>query len=202
MKKVLTFRNLIILSVILLLVFTASLLSDRFFLSHGLVRLHVVANSDSAEDQSVKLMVKDAVNEQLSRLLAECETKAQAELVLSNNLDSLCTLSEAILRENGFEENCCVSLCRESFPIRDYETFRLPSGVYDSLRITIGSGQGHNWWCVVYPSLCNASTTRALSDKDAVPVGLMDTLAGKPGTQVRFYLLDKLGSLQNKLFTS
>lgn len=198
MKKLLTLRFLFILFVFLLLLFTASLLSDRAFLSHGLVRLHVVANSDSAADQSVKLMVKDAVNDYLSEKLSDCRTKAQAEAVLQANLETLTALSDDVLKSRGFADTCVVKFCREPFPARDYDTFRLPAGVYDSLRITIGSGQGHNWWCVVYPGLCSMPAKAS----SAVPVGLMDTLSGKPGTQVRFYLLDKLGELQKRLHKS
>lgn len=199
MKNIFTFRNFIIAAVFAVLCFTASLISDRAFLSHGLIRLHVVAASDSAPDQSVKLKVRDAVNDCLSGLLSDCRTKAQAQAVLQENLDNLKDLSDSVLLENGFPETAQVTLCREAFPIRSYETFRLPSGVYDSLRITIGPGQGHNWWCVVYPGLCNAATVKSIP-ADAVSVGLMNTLSGSPGTEVRFYLLDKLGSLQNKWF--
>lgn len=201
MKNLLTFRNLTIAAVFALLCFTASLLSDRAVLSHGLIRLHVVAASDSAPDQSVKLKVKDAVNAHLSALLSDCRTKEEAHLRLQENLEQLQILSDGVLRDSGFSETARVTLCREAFPIRDYETFRLPSGVYDSLRITIGPGQGHNWWCVVYPQLCNAATVKCNSADEAVSVGLMSTLSGKPGTEVRFYLLDKLGQLQNKWFT-
>ncbi len=201
MKNIFSFRNLIVLSVLSLLLFTASLLSDRAFLSHGLIRLHVVAASDASWDQSVKLKVKDAVNDRLSELLSDCQTKEQAQTVLRENLNNLKDLSDTVLHESGLSETARVTLCREAFPIRDYETFRLPSGVYDSLRITIGAGQGHNWWCVVYPGLCNAATVKSAPEDDAVRVGLMDTLTDKPGTEVRFYLLDKLGQLQNKWFT-
>lgn len=202
MKNILTFRNLAIALVFSLLLFTASLLSDRLFLSHGLIRLHVVAASDSAPDQSVKLKVRDAVNDRLSQLLSDCKTKEQAETALQAHLDSLKDLSDTVLRENGFSETANVTLCREAFPIRDYETFRLPSGVYDSLRITIGSGQGHNWWCVVYPGLCNAATVKSIPADETISVGLMNTLSGSPGTEVRFYLLDQFGKLQNKWFAS
>lgn len=187
---------------LLLLLGIGCLLRDRAVLGHGLVRLHVVANSDSPEDQSVKLRVKDGVVDYLSYRLSGAESVDDAKKVLERELPALEALAEQILLESGFSEKATVTLCREPFPIRDYETFRLPSGVYQSLRIVIGSGQGHNWWCVVYPNLCNAATTRGLSDAsgDAIPTGLVHTISGKPGTQVRFYLLDKLGQVQNGLF--
>lgn len=190
------------LLVFLLLFGLGSLLRDRAVLGHGLVRLHVVANSDSAADQSVKLQVKNAVVAYLSESLSDAKDIACAETRLEQEIPVLESIARKTLSDCGFSDAVTVSLCREAFPIRDYETFRLPSGVYQSLRIVIGQGRGHNWWCVVYPNLCNAAATQSLFDRagDAIPAGLVSTISGKPGTQMRFYLLDKLGQAQNRLF--
>ena len=99
-------------------------------LAEKLIRLHVVANSDSPSDQAVKLRVRDAV----------------------------LNAAEEMLRDLGRDEPVSVTLQNERFPTRDYETFSLPAGVYRTLRVTIGAGEGHNWWCVVFPTLCTAAS--------------------------------------------
>lgn len=184
------------------LIFLGSLLSDRAALQHGLVRLHVVANSDSAQDQSVKLAVRDEILEYLNRAIPDTSTAAEALEALNAQLPKIEAIANQVLSRLGFPQRAKVSLCQEAFPIRDYDTFRLPSGIYQSLRVTIGEGQGHNWWCVVYPALCNAGTTQEVSAQagDALPVSLTNAITQKPGTQLRFYLLDRLGSWDNRRF--
>lgn len=182
------------------LVFLGSLLSDRAALQRGLVRLHVVANSDSAQDQSVKLAVRDEILAYLKENMPDLSNASQALDYLKAQLPELERIANEVLSRFGFSERARVSLCREAFPIRDYDTFRLPSGVYQSLRVTIGEGSGHNWWCVVYPALCNAATTRDVSSQaeGALPVSLTNAITQKPGTQLRFYLLDQLGAWDNR----
>ena len=103
----------------------------------------------------------------------------------------------------GFDGEAAVSLCKEAFDTRYYETFTLPAGVYEALRITIGEGNGKNWWCVVFPSLCVPATSSGFEDA-AVGAGFSDTLSGavtgEEDYEVRFYLLDTLGRLENILF--
>lgn len=123
-------------------------------LAEKLVRLHVVANSDSPSDQAVKLRVRDAV-------LAAAEPYAKgpnAEESLEENLAALERAAAEMLRTLGRNEAVTVTLQNERFPTRDYQTFSLPAGVYRTLRVTIGAGEGHNWWCVVFPTLCTAAS--------------------------------------------
>ena len=116
-----------------------------------IIRLHVVANSDTSADQAVKLAVRDAVLREAGRVLDGAEDPKQA---VAAQLPALEAAANAELQRQGSEDLARVSFRRELFPTREYDTFSLPAGVYDALRITIGKGQGHNWWCVVFPGLC------------------------------------------------
>ena len=120
-------------------------------LAEKLIRLHVVANSDTEKDQHVKLLVRDAVLEAANGLLGDAQNP---EAALCAGLPELERAANEKLAALGCEETVRVSLRRELFPMRQYETFRLPAGVYRTLRVSIGQANGHNWWCVVFPSLC------------------------------------------------
>ena len=123
-------------------------------LAAKLIRLHVVANSDSDEDQAVKLRVRDAVLQAAQPYV----TGPDAEGALAENLGALERAAAKALRSQGREDAVSVTLQNEAFPTRAYETFSLPAGVYRTLRVTIGAGAGHNWWCVVFPTLCTAAS--------------------------------------------
>lgn len=185
-----------------LCVWFGSVLADRQRLNEDLIRLHVVANSDEAEDQALKMQVRDAVTENLRTALADVQDIEQAKEYLEENLPALQELANRTLEAAGSAQRAVVSLCREAFPVRDYDTFRLPGGVYNSLRIRLGTGEGKNWWCVVFPSLCLPQTAAGFRDT-ASNAGLPDSLAcaisEESPYEIRFFLLDKLGQLE-KLF--
>ena len=175
-------------------------ISDRQTLSKDLIRLHVVANSDSIADQTIKIQVRDAVTASLQPAMADLKDTRQAEAYLQAHLSNLEEIANQTLAEAGVQEKATVTLAEEAFPVRHYDTFSLPSGVYRSLRITIGEGQGKNWWCVVFPSLCLPAAGENFSDT-AAGAGFSDdlssTLEGEQPYQVRFFLLDLLGKVQN-----
>lgn len=142
----------VILSVFALLLTAGTCLqNDQHRLADKLIRLHVVANSDSEADQSLKFAVRDAVLQQTSAILDGAD---DPEAALCDNLPMLQNAAESTLRTLNCPYSVSVSMGNERFPTRNYDTFRLPGGVYRTLRVTIGAGAGHNWWCVVYPSLC------------------------------------------------
>ncbi len=118
------------------------------------LRIHIRANSNSDADQSVKYEVKAAVVEALTPLVSGARSKEQAEETISENLWLIDETSERVLRENGFYYGAKARLCDEQFPTRTYGDLTLESGVYDALIVDLGSGEGDNWWCVVFPPLC------------------------------------------------
>ena len=162
-----------------------------------IIRLHVVANSDTSADQAVKLAVRDAVLREAGRVLDGAEDPKQAVAV---QLPALEAAANAELQRQGSEDLARVSFRRELFPTREYDTFSLPAGVYDSLRVTIGQGEGHNWWCVIFPPLCaqaaglSEQAVQALSDDD---VRLVTESDG--GYVVRFRLLELWDALVQRL---
>ena len=123
-------------------------------LSGKLVRLHVLAASDSEADQQMKLRVRDTVLKLVTPALQACETRREAVSVLAPLLPEIEAAAENTLRSLGSSETVTALLSAEPYPLREYDTFSLPAGTYESLRILIGSGEGHNWWCVVFPPLC------------------------------------------------
>lgn len=118
------------------------------------LRLHIPANSDNPEDQSVKLQIRDMVLEEFGSRFADCPELSLAEeraAALIPEIEQRCTEH---LRENGFSYSAKAELVTMYFTTREYDRLILPAGEYRALRITLGSGEGHNWWCVIFPQLC------------------------------------------------
>lgn len=180
-----------------------TIVQDKQNLSNNLIRLHVVADSDSAEDQKVKLQVRDAITEKLNSVMDDFQDVESAKAYLQETLPELEKIANDVLKSLGNSCRAVVTFAKEAFPTREYDTFSLPAGVYESLRVTIGSGEGKNWWCVVFPSLCISATTDGFEDT-AVGAGFSDqlsgTLSGKPKYQVRFFLLDCFGWIENWIY--
>ena len=179
----------------------AALQAQSQRMAEKIIRLHVVANSDSDVDQAVKLRVRDAVLREAQNVLSDASDAKQA---ITAQLPALEAAANAELRRQGSGDTACVSFRRELFPTRDYDTFSLPSGVYQSLRVTIGEGAGHNWWCVIFPSLCVPSTTDGFVDAAAAggfsdaEIGLMTRANG--AYTVKFRSLELLQALKKYLF--
>lgn len=197
-------KRLGICALIALLCWTLGILSDRQELSSGLIRFHVVANSDRESDQNIKLQVRDAVLAGIREDLRSIGDIETAKAYIRENLPKIQTVANDTLQRLGVDQQALVSFCREAFDIRHYDTFSLPAGVYDSLRIVIGEGAGHNWWCVAFPTLCLPATAEgfeAVAADSGLSESLTHTLSGGADFQIRFLLLDKLGALQNRVFS-
>lgn len=126
-------------------------------LSKDVFRLHILANSDSEADQSLKIKVRDSVLEYTEDLFNSASSKDEAESIISDNLQSISNVAYQTVIDNGYSYNVTAEITNMYFTTRYYEGYTLPSGMYDALRITIGEGEGHNWWCVMYPSICISS---------------------------------------------
>ena len=126
-------------------------------ISNEVFRLHILANSDSEEDQSLKLRVRDSLLKYTDRLFSEAENSDEAERIARDNLESLRAVAQREVYANGYDYKVKAEVVNMYFNTRYYERYTMPAGMYDALRITIGSGEGHNWWCVMYPSICISS---------------------------------------------
>ncbi len=118
------------------------------------VRLHVLANSDSKEDQALKLKVRDKIVERMSSYNAK--SKEEALEYIEKDMEKLKEIAEQCIKSEGFNNPVSIEIGEESYPTREYEDFTLPAGKYTSLRVIIGEGEGQNWWCVLYPPLCTS----------------------------------------------
>ncbi len=131
------------------------------------VRFHVLANSDSAEDQALKLKVRDKILATYGEELALYETKEETLAELTKLSEEICEVAQQEVFENGYEYSVAVSIVQEDFPIKTYEDIAFPSGVYDALRIEIGMYEGENWWCVLYPQMCYVDATWGYGTKES-----------------------------------
>ena len=160
-------------------------------LADQMVRLHVVANSDSPEDQAEKLQLRDRALALLTPLLSDCEDRNNAVDIILSHRDELEALGDV-----------SVQVEREYFPTRRYGTFSLPAGEYTALRLTLGDGAGHNWWCVVFPPLC----TEALAEGGTADAFLSldeesaDLITGPDREyDLRFRVVEWWGELKERL---
>lgn len=179
-----------------------TLLSDRQRLQQELIRLHVVAKSDSPLDQARKLRVRDAVTDSLKADLEKIGDVEEAKAYLQGKLPYIQQVASSALAALGCEDTVSVSLCQEAFDTRVYDTFSLPAGVYHALRIVIGEGRGHNWWCVVFPGLCIPTASEGFESVAAgagFPEVLNKSLTGED-YELRFAVLDLMGKLDGFFF--
>ena len=192
-KRLLANCALLSLSSLLLLATWAQ--SRQEALSGKLIRLHVLAESDSDEDQAKKLCARDAVLALLTPELEGVKSREEAETVIRRLTPAI-----SLAAEKAAGTQAAVQLSREYYPTRRYGTFSLPAGQYFSLRVTLGQGLGHNWWCVVYPPLCAQSAQESLAGAAILSEEDARLLAEDGESYVfRFRLLELWGELREKL---
>ena len=164
-------------------------------LSEGLIRLHVLAVSDDENEQRIKLAVRDSVLAYLEPQLDAAPDVTAARGIISAGLDGIRSAAEAAAEGRPVT----VTLSREYYPTRDYGSFSLPAGSYESLRVVLGEGEGHNWWCVVFPPLC-LSAAEAGDALEALGGDSARLLTGEgEGVVFKFRLLELWGELMELL---
>lgn len=164
------------------------------------VRLHILAESDSDTDQALKLELRDRILEKYGKTLNSVKSKSEAETNLSRLLPEIKSDAEKWIRECGFSYGVTVTFGEEWYDTREYEHFTLPAGIYTSLRVIIGSGEGKNWWCVMYPPLCIDIASESAPPDDAV-IDYTDeeiNLITEDGYRVKFKLLEIISALFRK----
>lgn len=147
------------IGLIFTLVWGAWSLHSQQELADKVVRLHILANSDSEEDQALKLKVRDVILDRAEVILENSRDRQEAETVLRKDLPELESIAAKKIAEEGYSYPVTAELEETEFPTKEYDQFTLPAGKYLALRVIIGSGEGHNWWCVIFPPLCAESTT-------------------------------------------
>ena len=195
-------RRIALVGIVVMGIFVWGLAADSQALHDQLLRLHVVGASDSKADQDVKLLVRDAVLASWEEGLKDLTDPQEAYDYVQRMLPKVEAAANRCLEAAGFSDTVAVSLTEEAFPTRAYDTFSLPAGVYKALRVVIGEGEGKNWWCVVFPQLC-VGTEEDFVETASV-AGLDRELTGtlEGDYELRFWLLEKLGEVKNRLFGS
>lgn len=195
MKKVLIYILCILGAT---LVISAVPVSGEEDIYDSVIRFHIIANSDDEKDQKIKLELRDYIFTQYHDKLSSYNNISDAKSDISENLGEIEETAEQFLKEHGYDYNVHVTLTEEYYPTRTYDTFTLPSGNYTSLRIIIGEGEGHNWWCVLFPPMCLESATGDIIDYSDVSAGLTESQyrliseSEKPEYNVKFRVLEIL----------
>lgn len=124
------------------------------------IRFHVLANSDTDEDQNLKLKVRDEILNYLQPYLQDLESIEEARKTILDKKNDIRDISLKVIKENGYSYDVRIELARENFPEKSYGSITLPQGNYEAIRVIIGNGEGHNWWCVMFPALCFIDVTK------------------------------------------
>ena len=177
MKKILNFiKNSKIknISIILLLLFLYTIICAKNYvsavftnLSEAVFRLHVIANSDSDEDQSLKLKVRDSLLNYMNNLCVDCSTQEKAISLATIHKNEFQQIAENTIKENGYNYPVRININNFYFPTKNYGDITLPAGFYDALRVEIGDAKGKNWWCVMFPSLCFIDISSGIVNDEA-----------------------------------
>ena len=169
----------------------------------SVVRLHVLANSDSDEDQALKLKVRDGVLSYVSPRVIDSKSREEVERILQNELENIQKIAAETVAREGYNYSVVVTLTVEEYPTRNYETMSFPSGEYISLRVMIGEAEGQNWWCVLFPPLCLSAASESVENEEAfIAVGLNSdqykiiTETDETTYYLRFKLLEALQGIK------
>ena len=195
-NKVKIWEAALLVSLCVSLCYGTAVQARQSALTDGIIRLHVIAESDDPDEQNLKLRVRDAVTDYLAPLLAQCETPEQAGQLISGSLAEI----ESAARERSEGRAVRAEFGRASYGARVSDGYTLPAGSYNSLRVTIGSGTGHNWWGVIFPQLTAESFSEHGSAVSLLGEDNVKLISeGEEGFAVRFKLLEWLESARQAL---
>lgn len=153
--------------------YASSVSSD---IADNVFRLHIIANSDTDEDQNLKLIVRDNILNYMKEIASSVSSKEEAVEIITSHLDDFYNIAIDTIRNAGYDYDVNLSVGQFDFPTKEYGDISLPAGIYDALRIEIGEAQGHNWWCVMFPTLCFVDVSSGSLDEGSKGV-LEDNLS-------------------------
>lgn len=206
LKNLTTFNKLeisilvgFILSLLIFSVFS-NFLKNCENIRNNTLRLHIKANSDNKIDQSLKLKVKNEVVEKTSYIFKNSNSKEDSKGIIKENLNYIENIAQQKVLDEGFNYKVTAEIKPTYFNTRIYENFTMPAGTYDALSIDIGTGNGQNWWCVLYPPLCLPSATKVNND-DVIEKnytnGEIDILENKPKYEFKFKFVEIFEGIKN-----
>ena len=199
-RKLKTWEVALIFGLLVAVVAGSWLGQEQKELADQVIRFHVIANSDSREDQTLKLAVRDRVLARAEEFYPEHATLAEAQAALEGHLSTLAAAGREVVEEQGYDYPVTARLEDCWFPTKEYEGFALPAGNYTALRVTIGEGKGQNWWCVAFPPLCLGAASETVDQ--ALEAGLFTPEQGAlvtgdgEGYVLKFKAMEWLGELQ------
>lgn len=167
-------------------------------MAQKVLRFHVLANSDSREDQALKLKVRDQVGALMAEKLKDADSLEDSEQIVEANLNDIEDCAAKVISAEGYDYSVSAALENSMFPEKTYGAYTFPGGDYEALRVVIGSGEGHNWWCVMYPNLCFANSMYEVDNSSGEKLReVLDpqeyaSVLRQGNYQVRFKLLDLL----------
>ena len=192
------FRKALILAVVLMMLCTITGFAGQCeTISDRVLRLHVLANSDSQEDQALKLKVRDKVLECSAYMLDDAQDLNQAEALTEQNLQDIQKVAQEEVYRQGYDYPVKVELTNMHFNTRVYETVTLPAGEYDALRVSIGEAQGHNWWCVMFPPMCLPAEEESKELQDVLDPAQMEIVEGGSQYEVKFKTIEVLEDIKS-----
>ena len=176
-------------------------------LSSRVLRLHILANSDKAEDQALKLCVRDRILKEGSNMFASCKSKEETMTLLSENISVFEEAAKDEIQKRGYDYSVALETGKYDFPMKIYDDYAFPSGEYDAIRIKIGSGEGQNWWCVMFPPLCFVDASvggegAAAAFTDALTDDELALISAANGIDVRFKVVDFIESSYKTIKTA
>lgn len=213
MKNFIQISKLKRLFIILFLLFFYILISAFFYvdavssdISNSVFRLHVIANSDSKEDQELKYKVRDKVLEYMNLISKNCTSKEDVINLAKTHQEEFKNIAQNVIKENGYNYNVNIYIGKYDFPTKTYGDISFPAGNYDCLRIEIGESQGQNWWCVMFPPLCFVDVTSGIVPEDSKSL-MQNNLTDEeysiisdnhsPDIQIKFGLIEMFNNFKN-----
>ncbi len=189
----------LIFGILVALVAGSWLSQEQQSLSDSVIRLHVVANSDTVNDQTLKLAVRDAVLAEIQTFYPNDATLDTAQAALIAHLEKIQATGQAVVDQSGEGYTVTAELTQSYFPTKEYDNFSLPAGQYNALKITLGEGEGQNWWCVAFPPLCLGATSETVEEATAAGLFTDDQLSlmteSDGGYVLKFKSMELLGEL-------
>ena len=189
------------LSIILGLIFSVLLSFTSFSaycneIENGVLRLHILANSDSAKDQELKLAVRDSILENSENIFESASNKEDALKNAKENLPKIIGTAKETIKEYGYDYSVSGEVEKCYFNTRVYDNFTLPAGYYDAVRIKIGSAKGKNWWCVLFPEVCISASANL---KDTLSDGSVEKIENPQNYKVKFKVVEIITAAREKI---
>lgn len=168
-------------------------------LRSNILRLHIIANSDTAEDQEIKLKIRDELLKTSNGLFESSGNKEEAIKTVNENTEIFENSAKKVLKKYGKNQSVNISIGKAYFDTREYDNFTLPAGEYDAVRVLIGAAEGKNWWCVMYPSMCVPAAEKEHTLTEAVDKQSAEIAENAPRYKMRFIIVEWYESFKNSL---